>query len=243
MERRLEWAEARDKRASAALEGAHKLGSMVPLGQPILVGHHSEARHRRDLKRIDSKYRAAYESDKMATHHRAKADGLARQLDNTIFSDDENAIEALEARIAEREAQSAKMKAVNRAYAKGDAEALAELGFDLETTRAKLGAMSSYGKYYSERPFPSYALSNLRANIRRDKKRIEEVKRRAAATERAEAAGGITIYCGNEYCSVTFAEKPPRATLNELKAAGFRWGGGSWNGRSTAIPTSVLGMV
>ena len=29
---------------------------MIPLGQPILVGHHSEKRHRRDLKRIDEHF-------------------------------------------------------------------------------------------------------------------------------------------------------------------------------------------
>ena len=30
---------------------------MVPLGQPILVGHHSEKRHRKDLTRIDDAFR------------------------------------------------------------------------------------------------------------------------------------------------------------------------------------------
>jgi Domain of unknown function (DUF3560) len=29
---------------------------LIPLGQPILVGHHSEKRHRRDLKRIDEHF-------------------------------------------------------------------------------------------------------------------------------------------------------------------------------------------
>jgi hypothetical protein len=29
---------------------------MIPLGQPILVGHHWEKRHRRDLKRIDEHF-------------------------------------------------------------------------------------------------------------------------------------------------------------------------------------------
>ena len=32
---------------------------MIPLGQPILVGHHSEKRHRRDLKRIDEHFAKA----------------------------------------------------------------------------------------------------------------------------------------------------------------------------------------
>ena len=34
-----------------------QISDMIPLGQPILVGHHSEKRHRADLKRIDSNTR------------------------------------------------------------------------------------------------------------------------------------------------------------------------------------------
>jgi len=30
---------------------------MIPLGQPILVGHRSEKRHRKDLTRIDDAFR------------------------------------------------------------------------------------------------------------------------------------------------------------------------------------------
>ena len=38
---------------------------MIPLGQPILVGHHSEKRHRKELTRIDQ--------------HFAKGEGTSRQ--------------------------------------------------------------------------------------------------------------------------------------------------------------------
>jgi Domain of unknown function (DUF3560) len=34
---------------------------MIPLGQPILVGHHSEKRHRKDLNRIDRHFAEAKE--------------------------------------------------------------------------------------------------------------------------------------------------------------------------------------
>lgn len=40
-------------KADAALARADGIGSLIPMGQPILVGHHSERRHRRDLARID----------------------------------------------------------------------------------------------------------------------------------------------------------------------------------------------
>jgi hypothetical protein len=52
--RRLEWAEAREKRATTAYEKASGIISMIPFGQPILVGHHSEKRARRDRDRMNA---------------------------------------------------------------------------------------------------------------------------------------------------------------------------------------------
>ena len=44
--RREEWAESRREAASAAFSSARETASNIPLGQPILVGHHSERRMR-----------------------------------------------------------------------------------------------------------------------------------------------------------------------------------------------------
>lgn len=40
--------------ADAAYARSNAIADMIPLGQPIMVGHHSEAGHRRDLKRMRS---------------------------------------------------------------------------------------------------------------------------------------------------------------------------------------------
>ena len=45
---------------------------MIPLGQPILVGHHSEKRHRKDLTRIDEHLAKAKE-------HHDKAEYFGRR--------------------------------------------------------------------------------------------------------------------------------------------------------------------
>jgi hypothetical protein len=45
-------AERRAGEGAAKHAAARQLGEMIPLGQPILVGHHSEARARRDAQRI-----------------------------------------------------------------------------------------------------------------------------------------------------------------------------------------------
>jgi hypothetical protein len=61
-------------RSAAAYESAHQILDMIPAGQPILVGHHSEGRHRRALNRADSAMRRSWNEDDKAEHfaHRAE---------------------------------------------------------------------------------------------------------------------------------------------------------------------------
>lgn len=62
-------AERAERLAASREASAHQIADGIPLGQPILVGHHSEGRHRRDLARMNSNQEKAYEL-------RQKADGL-----------------------------------------------------------------------------------------------------------------------------------------------------------------------
>lgn len=62
---RVERLEARAERTAAesdaAWNKARATADLIPFGQPVLVGHHSEGRHRRDLARIDAGYRKGAE--------------------------------------------------------------------------------------------------------------------------------------------------------------------------------------
>jgi hypothetical protein len=239
-EKRREWAEKAEARSDAAFEGVRRIADNIPLGQPILVGHHSEGRARRDQDRIHNGMSRGCAEAKLAEHHKSKAGGLEHALEQSIFSDDADAIAQLEARIAEREAEREQMKLINKLYRKGDAAGLEALGVNLERLRAKL---VEAGPYWGSAPHLPYEMTNLGANIRRDRQRIEDIRRRAARTQAAEAAGGVTIEGGTEpgsWCRVTFAEKPPRATLDALKAAGFHWGGGSWCGPREKLPAAIV---
>ncbi|WP_241844770.1 DUF3560 domain-containing protein [Streptomyces silvensis] len=80
---RCERAEARAERfgeyasnAAGRSEAARKRGDQIaegiPFGQPILVGHHSEARARRDQQRIDSSLRTHVEERKKAGYWAAR---------------------------------------------------------------------------------------------------------------------------------------------------------------------------
>jgi Domain of unknown function (DUF3560) len=241
-ERRLEWADKAKAASHAAFNTAHRIADAIPFGQPILVGHHSERHHRRDIERMDSNMRKACERQDMAENHISKAGNIETTLDRSIFSDDDNAIEALEQRIAEREAERERMKIINKLYKKGDAAGLAALGLDLEAMKVKLAAA---GSYWGSAPHLPYELSNLGGRITTDRKRLEYLKQQRERSNKAEASpNGITLEkCQSGYVRVTFAEKPERSILTALREAGFHWGGGSWVGQGDKLPQEVTNLL
>jgi hypothetical protein len=233
-DRRRDWAAGRlQKAAGLDRQNAPYRGDIAFNTQP---GHIPE--RARVIRRTDQ----AFAHRDMAAHHEAKADGLERQLDRSIYSDDADAIPALEARIAELERERARMVAVNKAYRKGDRVALDCLGLDLERLRATL---SEPGTWYKV-PHPAYELSNLGGRIGAAKKRIETIRWQATQQEIAEAAPSgvvLTEHPGSDYCSVRFAAKPDRAILDALRAAGFWWSSGAWAGLRSALPASVATLL
>lgn len=260
IEKREEWAAKAAARSQAAFSAVSRIADNIPMGQPILVGHHSERRARRDQDRIHSGMSKGVAEGKLADHHESKAAALARQLDTSIFSDDPDAIEALEERIAEAEAKCAKRAAWNSAWKKGAAAAekkaraagktdaedllIARLDGGEEALRASgaspaivqaANTVMEQGYSWIKSPFD---LTSERAAIRRDRERIEQIrKQQATRREAEESEGGIVVRDhGAEWCSVTFAEKPDRETLDALKAAGFRWDGTSWAVKRAALP-------
>jgi hypothetical protein len=256
LEKRREWADKAAGRAAAACDTAHRIGERFEMGQPILVGHHSEAKARRDQGRMDSCMHQAVENTDKARHHESKATNLEAALERTIFDDDQDAIERLEERAAAREAEAEHCKFVNaqfkrmkRAMAKGGggygtAKVLAELVRLAVVTEAEGVQIAKTMALcpWESAPHPGYHLTNLRASIRRDRDRIEQIKARREAGARAEAAGGVEIKdVGNGAVLVTFAEKPEREILDALKAAGFWWGKGSWYGPKDKLPACVAG--
>lgn len=73
-DRREEWAGSR--KAKAAAEHAKSRGAVagIPFGQPVLVGHHSERRHRNAIDRSWNALGRAVEHSDTADRHQDKAD-------------------------------------------------------------------------------------------------------------------------------------------------------------------------
>ena len=231
--RRQEWAQSR-RATAATLEHQNERyhGDTAFNTQP---GHIPE--RARVIRRSEQ---AAAHLD-MAAHHLGKADGLAIQLDRSVFSDDADAVAHLEARIAVHEAQRDRMKAINAAIRKGPGwEARIQPPLSESENTELISLAHAWAGVYKP-GFPSYALTNLGARIRADKVRLAELETRAIRTEQAEAAG--VLIEGDDFLRVTFPEKPERSILDALRAAGFRWSQGSWYGSRTALPEAVAALV
>jgi hypothetical protein len=234
-EKRREWAEKAAARSDARFGAAHQIASGIPLGQPILVGHHSEKHARRDQERIESNMSKGCEEHRLAQHHEASAAGIEAQLDRSVFSDDADAIQQLEARIAKHEEEAARYAEINKVWrrCKGDVAAMVAAGVShkiAETAASTMKVAPWLGK-----PLDT---GHLRTAIRRDRERIEQIRKRTARAEGAAAKGGVLVE-GDTYVRLTFAEKPEREVLDALHAAGFRWGSGSWMGERAKLPACI----
>lgn len=231
-ERRRERLEGAADRARAESERAfgasRRVLDAIPFGQPILVGHHSERRHRRDIEKSDRAMRKGIDTA-------AKAKDLARRAEAVgtggISSDDPEAVKKLKTELAQIERAQEQMKAANlaiRKYASAGPEAqvaaLVALGH-AERRAAQLLEKDFMGRI----GFPDYAIKNNGANIRRIEKRIAELGRREETPARDPIVGEVdglsfTISESKEAnrTQITFSGKPGPEIRDRLKSAGFR---------------------
>ena len=236
-----------EQTSQSAFKQAHAISDMIPFGQPILVGHHSEGRHRRDLKRIDNAMRKSIEADDKAEYYQRKAEGVGRA---GISSDDPEAVTKLKEKIARAESCQQSMKDANVVIRKAPkneitdekVSELVNMGYSLAnaTTLFKPDFCGRVG-------FASYALQNNSANISRMKKRIAELA--SAPTETTEKqVGDVTIIENTEEnrLQLIFPGKPADHIRKCLKSHGFRWSryNGAWqrhlNGNARYAAQCVL---
>lgn len=221
---RIDRLRARAEKARAGSESAFgaakRLADAIPLGQPVLVGHHSERRHRRDLARIDGGMRKGVDLDRAASELDRRAD--AAESNDAISSDDPHAWVKLRARIGELCQQRDRMKQLNALFRKDQWAAVERHATPEEM--AEMRRNFAYSPGGTDVPFPSYTLSNLGANIRRLEQRAERLKARAERPAPPELViGPVTIDEQDNRTRIHFPGKPAAEVIGELKANGFRW--------------------
>lgn len=171
-ERLREWADGREAKQHGLNEAARgdEAATGIPFGQPILVGHHSERRHRNAIAKIDRAMGAAVENSRKADDMRSRADNIEAQASQAIYSDDPDAAERLAEKIATLEAERNRVKAYNRTCKKGGEHG--DLTLLSEAQRKDLAVTMRVQAYACPNGrFPAYHLQNLGGNINRLKKR------------------------------------------------------------------------
>jgi len=201
-------AEKRSKESSEMWEQGKKMADLIPFGQPILVGHHSERGHRNHLKKIDGKYRKAIETGKKAEYYENKADSMKNN--RAISQDDPEAIPKLEKKILETKELHKKSKAKRK-----------EMRDNKETLIKELGDREYHRKYYLLEAY----MTGYLAEVKRCQDRITGLKNLDAVEEQKWENNSITVEVNKSENRVMifFPGKPDEDTRKKLKRHGFRW--------------------
>ena len=129
---------ARSVAGRLASEGS-RMAEAIPMGQPILIGHHSERRDRAYREKIGAKFEASNKAYNRAEYLEGRAEAAANNT--AIYADAVDPVADLDARIAELEQHRAEIKA--RDHASWE---LSNLGANirrLKERRTSLAAMKS----------------------------------------------------------------------------------------------------
>lgn len=204
-----------------AFSDARKIQDSIPLGQPILIGHHSEKRSRQDRDKIDANIKKSVEKQELAEYYDEKI--KAAEKNTKISSDNPQAIELLEDKISKLKARQQKYKDMNKYYRKHKTM----VGFeDLSDEKAEeINKRIDEDYSFNKKPAPSYILSNLNSMIRSTEKRLEQLKELDEMEYEEIEFDNCTVISNDKTNRVEmhFGYKPDDDVRTMLKRRGFKW--------------------
>jgi hypothetical protein len=159
-ERLREWAGKREVRAAEVFKAGEPFTSDIAFNtQPGRIPFR---------EKLIAREERAFESLAKAQDMKRRAAGIEAAAQHAIYSDDPDALEALEARIVELEAQRDAMKRRNAEFRK-----------------AHVAELKTMGAYERDRAMPhqGYELTNLSGNISRNRKRLASLQASAAVRD------------------------------------------------------------
>ncbi|MFC1502801.1 DUF3560 domain-containing protein [Pseudomonadota bacterium] len=200
--------------------------SMIPFGQPILVGHHSEKRARKDADRI---FNDMGKSVAAAEKAQRLEDRAAQVGKNGIASDDPEAVQKLKTKLANLEQSQETMKAVNKVIRSKHMTDADKIEYMVNTHHfTESHAQETLKPDFAGRiGFASYALQNNNATIRTTRERIKELES-LHNQKPLEASGGVeglvwSLYEEDGRVKFKFDGKPSEEVRTLIKANGFKW--------------------
>ncbi len=174
---------AKEKSRMYSNSNANRILEMTP-GQPILVGHYSEKKHRRLIEKAHNDIKKSIKMDDKSKFYSNRAESTENS--KVIYNDDPNAIEKLKEKLERLESQRNSIKA---------------------------------------REHEQWELTNISANIRETKRRIERLERlETIKFEDIEFNNGRAIHNKEiNRIQLIFDNIPDEQTRTALKSRGFHW--------------------
>lgn len=219
--RLLDAARRAEKESQQASEQSSRMASVIPFGQPILVGHYSENRDRNYRERIHNKMRRGYELAKKAEEYRSRASSI--ENNDAIYSDNPQAVDLLTDKVTELKAEQAEMKRINAALRKGADFDTLEMS---EAHRAELLLIARVQAYYQplKKGFPPYQLTSINTRIKTAEKRAALVEKKQSIPDKDEEVNGVKIEwrASENRIRVDFGKRVSLDVYKQLKAHGYR---------------------
>ncbi|NOI35729.1 DUF3560 domain-containing protein [Vibrio cyclitrophicus] len=206
---------------------ASTLGKMLPFGQPILVGHHSEAKHRKHAESINTNMRKSVEAQDKAEYLSRRADSVGS---GGIASDDPEAVEKLKKKLEGLIKSHELMKAVNKIVRSSHMTEEDKIEYLVNThgqTEERAKKLLRPCEFFGKFGFDTYALQNSNANIRTTRKRLEHLEalhNEAPLQGNGEAMGTAwDLYEEEGRIKFSFDGIPAEEVRKKLKSNGFKW--------------------
>ena len=188
--------------ANQTHEKAQQMADVIPFGQPILTGHHSEKSDRSFRARIDKTYEKSFELSAKAEYYKKKAENTENPY--AISSDDPEVVIKLKQKIEVLEKQ--------REIVKG------KTNEDIWKERGSPQSLQGWD-------FKRVELESLSRKVSDAKKRIQDVERTKSIPARNETIKGVNLVVDQQDNRVKlfFPSIPSEETRKKLKSYGFHW--------------------
>lgn len=219
-------AEKANQQSDSYYQSSKNLADMIPFGQPILVGHHSEARARRHHEKIFNDMGKSVKAAEKAKYleQRAQSVGTAG-----IASDDPEAIQKLKNKLESLEKAQEMMKAANKIVKSQHMSQADKIEYMIQTLSLTHSQASEILKpdFCGRVGFASYQLSNNNANIRQTRERLNQLEK-MHNQEPLSGEGEIeglkwALYEEDGRIKFSFDDKPSDEVRSQLKSNGFKW--------------------
>ncbi|MDR1246098.1 MAG: DUF3560 domain-containing protein [Clostridiales Family XIII bacterium] len=205
------------------LKRAEKLSERFYMGQPIIVGHHSEKSARNTQKKMWATAEKALDLQDKADVLAAKAEAATQNT--AISSDDPDAMDKLEAKLAKLEQNQEFMKAANAHWRKHKTMKGFRDITDEGAAKIDEQMKTAYMWVQKNGPCESFRLSNNNANIKRLKDRLAQLQAldEMPAGEISFDGGKIIVDIDENRVKICFDERQGDEKTAVLKGRGFKW--------------------